>query len=183
MHKYTWILLCHFFLKLPLIVDYSSTVYLFKTWQWVLHICRQRINVCSWAPEWFILLEEIQQLYTHANLAITKVKVVLLNVVINCLCKCTKFSHCWPLDSSVTCLREVGSTFSTCFLYCCRVSSAALLRTQGGQGLAWVNHPPTHTLFPGRVLCISGSRHFPDITSYTICTSAAPYVYSVLKDN
>jgi hypothetical protein len=40
-------------------------------------------------------------------------------------------------DSAVSCLEWVESTFSTCFLHCCWVSTAALLRRQDWNGLAW----------------------------------------------
>ncbi len=86
---------------------------------------------------------------------------ILLNVVVNCLCQSTMFSLCW-LRKGLCCvtLELIGSTFSICFLHWCWVSTAALLMSQGGQGLAWVARP-TYTLFPGLAPCFPGPGTFP----------------------
>jgi hypothetical protein len=69
-------------------------------------------------------------------------------------------------------LERVGDTFSTRFLHCCWVSTAALLETQSGR--AWLGlqpPPPTHTLFLRLVPCIPGSRHFSDnLSAQLLCT-------------
>ncbi len=67
-------------------------------------------------------------------------------------------------DSAVSRLEWVENTFSTRFLHCCWVSTAALLWGQDWNGLAWVVRPP-HAHFPGLAPCIPGSRHFPDTLS------------------
>ncbi len=62
-------------------------------------------------------------------------------------------------DSAVSGLEWVGSTISTCFLYCCLVSTAVLLGSQAGQGLAWL------------AACMHWSRQYPDT-----CPEKLPFI-------
>jgi hypothetical protein len=84
---------------------------------------------------------------------------VLLHAVVNCSCISTMFSFCWPwLSCDMS--RMSRETFQHIFPLllpdpcCCSFEESG----EAGLGLGF----PPHTLFPGSVSCIPGSRHFPD---------------------
>ncbi len=98
-----------------------------------------------------------------------KCKEYYSKVVINCSWKNTIISLCWLLDFAGSCLDWVGSTLSTLFLHCCRISTAVLFGMQTNSKSSEVLQP--YHFQPNSNRGESLHPQYSSVPSYTVQTN------------